>query len=116
LGRYIFGRLRKQEFMFASMSAENLILEALRDLSMPVQFLAACQPDDDEQISHSRMAHGLSGMKRFTNEQAARLLGLVRELRALQEEHAPLPLRWCQPELYKQVLRQRREQGSQQDQ
>ncbi len=60
-------------------------------------------------MSHSRLAHGLTGMKRFSNEQAARLLKLVRELQALQEEHAPLPLRWCQPDLYKQVLQQRRE-------
>jgi hypothetical protein len=92
--------------MFASLSAENMILEGLRDLDMTVFFLSSCQ----DELSHSRIAHGLSGAKPLTNEQSARLLKLVREFQSLAAEHQPLPLRWCQPSLYKAVLAERREQ------
>ena len=90
--------------MFSSFSLENQINERLAALGCPLSFLIALQSE----ISESRARQGLTtGVKPLSTPQLQRLLDLVRQLERLVATASPLPVAYRQPQLFRELLRER---------
>jgi hypothetical protein len=88
----------------ATFSAENRIAEGMRRLGISALFLCAL----GDYVSSTRLNHALSGVKALQNHQSGPLLELVNELLEIAEEHAPYPIRFENPALFRQLLAERR--------
>jgi hypothetical protein len=79
----------------------------LREQGNPsVDFIVALLPD--KTISASLLRQALSGNRSLENKYYAPLEDLLRELRAIATEHAPYPIRWTNPVLFRELLTERR--------
>ena len=93
--------------MLATYSTETLILTAMRELEFSASFLCAL---DGGLVSASRLNLALNGTKALEHHQTKPLMALVSELRDVAGEHAPFPVAFKNPALFRQLLGERRKQ------
>jgi hypothetical protein len=89
----------------ASLSAENLLSNGLRELDMTVSTFAALYGDR----SGSYLSQVFSGNRNLENEEGQRMLALLAELRELADAVAPIPVAFKNATLLRQILQDRRE-------
>jgi hypothetical protein len=92
--------------MITKFSIEGRLSDFQREQDMSVEFFCALLPEGT--ISVSRLRQALSGIKPLENTYHDTIDRLLRELKEISAEHAPVLVRWEKPQLYRQILDMRR--------
>ena len=86
----------------------------LREQDNPsIEFIVALLPEGT--ISPSRLRQALAGNRSLENRYHQPLDRLLCELKTLAAEHAPVPIRWSNPALFRQLLAERRNVSAKED-
>jgi hypothetical protein len=98
--------------MYTKLSADNVIVETLRDLGMSVNVFYALQYTDI--VGKTCIERCVSGVRELDRSEASQLLELCRELRSLQDSF-PVPIDWRDVRAIRAILQQRREHMAKQE-
>lgn len=93
---------------FEKFSADNFLVETLKELKMSINCFWGLQYRDA--VGKSTIEKSINGMRELDRYEAPQLVQLCRELRALQEVF-PVPIDWRDIRTIRGILANRREQA-----